>query len=158
VAGHARLLIAGRPSSGLEDQVLAALADGDQRIRFGPSPVPDASVPRLFAAADVVALPYRSVLTSGNVLLARALGRPVIAPATGCIPETVTPGAAILYDPGSEDGLRGAMARALSRDLPAMTAAARLAPPTEWSSIGAQTVDTYRSAVELALAEPLVPS
>lgn len=37
-------------------------------------------MPLLFGAADVVALPYRDVLTSGNLMLAANYGKPVVAP------------------------------------------------------------------------------
>lgn len=68
--------------------VLRPLRTLDQRrVRLIPGVVPDAQVPTLFGAANLVLLPYRRVLNSGVAMLALSLGVPVLAPATGSLPE-----------------------------------------------------------------------
>jgi hypothetical protein len=62
----------------------------------------------------------------------------------GCLPETLPPEAAILYDPDAPNALRDAMRSALRRDLGAMGRAAReLAEGLEWGPIGARTAELY---------------
>ena len=55
-------------------------------------------------------LPFRDILTSGSAILALSHGRPVIAPAIGCLPETLPADAAILYDPDAPEALGAALA------------------------------------------------
>jgi glycosyltransferase involved in cell wall biosynthesis len=81
-----------------------------------------AEVGMLLKACDLVALPYRHILTSGAALLAMTFGRPCAAPRLGCLTEVLDEDGAFLYDPMDADGLRDALARAaesFSR-LPAM--------------------------------------
>ena len=68
--------------------------------------VDDDDIPSLFAAADVVVAPYRRILTSGTVVLALSMGRPVIAPRLFHIEETIVDGqTGFLYDVNDPAGL-----------------------------------------------------
>lgn len=70
-------------------------------------------------AADVVVLPYRSVMNSGTFIVALSFGCCIVAPATGAIAELAKSGVhAILYDLRDEHGLENAlrMAAELSPD------------------------------------------
>ena len=58
--------------------------------------VPDAEVPALLAAADVVVLPFRRVSTSGSALLALCHGRPLIVPDLPGLADLPGPGCAPL--------------------------------------------------------------
>ena len=49
--------------------------------------VDDLTMTRLFAAADVVVLPYLDISNSGVAMLALSLQRPVIGPSKGAFPE-----------------------------------------------------------------------
>ncbi|MDG6250545.1 hypothetical protein, partial [Methanocalculus sp.] len=60
-------------------------------------------------AADVVILPYTDILSSGAALLALSFGKPIIAPAIGCIPQVLDNHGSILYDPDQEEGMINAM-------------------------------------------------
>ena len=115
-AADARLIVAG----GCEDETLGAelhrLAAPDPRVRLDLRHVPDDEVPVLMGAADVIACPSRGVLTSGSVLLAMSFGRPVVAPAAGCVPEVVG-GAGFLYEAG---GLAERLNHALRSDADAL--------------------------------------
>jgi glycosyltransferase involved in cell wall biosynthesis len=77
--------------------------------------VPSADVATVFAAADVVALPYLDASSSGVLLTAYALGRPVIATAVGGLPELVEAGRTGLLVPPDD-------ARALSEAIAALLA------------------------------------
>ncbi len=72
----------------------ALLADrrlsGRVTVREGFLPIEQA--PAVFAAADVVALPYRQASASGVLMLAYGYGRPVIVYPVGGLPEYVTDG------------------------------------------------------------------
>jgi len=62
--------------------------------------------------ADAVVLPFRDILTSGSAILALSHGRPVIAPALGCLPGTLPSDATFLYDadaPGDRRGVGAAV-------------------------------------------------
>ncbi len=116
---------------------------------------PPAQVSRLFAAADVVALPYPKASASGVLLLAYGYGRPVLAYPVGGLPEYVIDGhTGWLCEradvPALADGLRavraagregcrarGAQARSFSRE--------RLG----WDPIAQRTLALYHEALGL---------
>ena len=86
---------------------------GDQGLVWSEGFVDDEELPTLFAAAHVLALPYRRILTSGSAILAWGLGRAVVAPRMGCFQDDFEDPALRLYASGSYDGLIGALERAL---------------------------------------------
>lgn len=123
------LILAGRQVAPL-DGALAALPEAVRaRIVVEPGPVPDERVALLFHAADMMAAPYRAVLTSGAAMLALSLDRPVLGPALPGLLDLVEDGIeGLLYDPAAADGLERAIARFLAlpaERLRAMQAAAR---------------------------------
>lgn len=103
------LVIAGEPLGRGVAGEIEALVRGVPGVRLLLRFVDAGEVAGLMAAADVVAAPYRRVLTSGSVVLAMSMGKPVVAPRVGCIPETVGEGTAFLYDPTDSSGLRSAL-------------------------------------------------
>lgn len=107
------LLIAGKAHDTRYAEHLAGLVRGDRRIRFEPRFIPGDELQVYFNAADIVALPYRQITTSGAAMLAFSFGAPVIAPAIGAFPDLVTPERGILYTAG---GLPAALAAAQARD------------------------------------------
>ncbi|MFN8623180.1 MAG: glycosyltransferase [Chloroflexota bacterium] len=141
----ARLLIAGKPRGEALEDKLGAAATADPRIRLELRFVPDEELQVWLRAADLMVLPFRDILTSGSAILALSFGLPVVAPALGCLPETVPPDAGILYDPASPDALAAALTRALAADLPAMRdAALGAARALDWDTIAAATTARYR--------------
>ena len=97
-------------------------------------------------AADVVTLPFVATLTSGTLMLALSWGRPVIAPALGCLPETVSPEAGILYDPAAPDALFAAMGAIRKWDCEAAgRAALACARRFDWGHIADLTLEAYRA-------------
>jgi len=111
----------------------------EARVRFEPRYAANEEVPALFAAADVVALPYRNATQSGIVQIAYASQRPVITTRVGGLPDVVFEGETGLLVPPSD---AMALASAIDRffddpalrsalDAGASTAAARF----EWSTL-----------------------
>lgn len=123
------LLIAGKQVDSFAGALAALPPDARRRVVVRDGFVPDEDVPRLFHAADMVALPYRASLTSGTALLALSLDRPVIAPSLPSLAELLVDGAdALLYEPTSPDSLRSALQRFLALEpaaLATMQGAAR---------------------------------
>lgn len=81
----ARLVVAGRPATAALGRAVAEAAEGDARVVLRLDVVPEADVPLVLGAADVVALPYAEVLNSGAALLALSLDRPVLVPEIGAM-------------------------------------------------------------------------
>lgn len=141
-----RLLICGKPLPRRLGRVLEERAAGDPRVVLRLDRIPERDLSMVLRAADVVALPFRDILTSGSAILALSHGRPVVAPAMGCLPGTLPSDATILFDPAAPDGLREALGEALGRDLVTMGARARAyADELDWGPIAARTAEIYRS-------------
>ncbi|WP_188191222.1 glycosyltransferase family 4 protein [Nonomuraea sp. SYSU D8015] len=135
---HRRLLFFGivRPYKGL-DLLLRALPDGvsltvagefwggldetkaligelgiADRVDLRPGYVAAEDVPKLFAAADALVLPYRTATASQNVWLGHEHGVPVIATRVGALADHVTDGVdGLLVEPGDVGALRDAIER-----------------------------------------------
>ena len=82
------------------------------RVHIVDRYVPDDEAAELFAACDVVVLPYRDATQSGVVPLAWAHGRPVVTTAVGGLPDAVEDGATgLLVAPGDPAALAEALER-----------------------------------------------
>ncbi|MEK6950173.1 MAG: glycosyltransferase family 4 protein [Nanoarchaeota archaeon] len=78
--------------------------------------VPQENVPALYAQADLVVFPSLWPEPFGRIALeAQASGVPLIASATGGIPELVSPGKGLLVEPGNSEELRRAIMTFLGR-------------------------------------------
>lgn len=85
-----RLTIVGETWEGWTvPQLLAERSRYRDRITFVNRYVHDDEIPAIFAAADVVALPYRRSTASGPLSIAMSQGLPVIVTAVGGLPEAV---------------------------------------------------------------------
>ncbi len=93
--------------TGETEKLIAELGLVD-RVRLRPGYVPAAGIPALFAAADVLVLPYREATASQNALLAFAHGVPVITTTAGALGDLVRDGVdGLTCAPGdTEDLLR----------------------------------------------------
>jgi glycosyltransferase involved in cell wall biosynthesis len=142
-----RLLLGGKPLPRALGAELERRAAADPRIVLRLERLPEEDLSAVLRAADVVALPFRDILTSGSAILALSHGRPVIAPALGCLPETLPEDATFLYDAQDPDALRIALEAAARADLAAMgRAARRYADGLDWASIAARTSQLYQAA------------
>lgn len=108
---------------------------------------------RYFAAADVVAFPYREGSQSGALQLAYAFERPVVATCVGSLPEAVEPRETGLLVPPEEPELLAQSLRDLLDD-PAL--AARMGKRgrewsgdvCSWDKIAARTLEIYDDSDE----------
>lgn len=142
---HTLLLIAGRPwqpESYVED--LQQLADANPRILLDVREIPDEEMQLYLNAADVLAFPFRHVLTSSSVILAMSFARPVIAPRLGCLPELVGKDAGYIYEPGDVGGLAMIIEQTAGDDLVTMGvfASQRVSGYT-WGDLAAATAQVY---------------
>ena len=98
---------------------------------------------RYFAAADVLAMPYRHISQSGVLYLALSLGVPVVATTVGALPEVLRhDDSALLVPPESPAMLADALSRLLGdSELRGRLAQGgrRLADEHSWPAIAAQT-------------------
>jgi beta-1,4-mannosyltransferase len=107
-----RLLIGGCGAADYAADIRLSI-NGDPRIEFRNEYVPNNQIGSFVRAADLIACPSRGILTSGSVILAMSFGRPVLAPAEGCIPEEVGD-TGFLYDNSQTDGLQEVLQRAFA--------------------------------------------
>ena len=142
---QAQLLIAGKPVNQelkrkLEDQMCA-----NERITGRLTFIPDDEIQCYMNAADVVALPYRDVLTPSTAVLAMSFGKAVIAPRLGCVGELLDDRGAFLYDADQDDGLVDAMRQALSANLADMGRHnLEQARQLDWDDIAQKTCEVYQ--------------
>jgi glycosyltransferase involved in cell wall biosynthesis len=149
---RARLLVAGDPVR-LSSARRAELERWAERLgavhRFGY--VPFQEVPRYFAAADLLVMPYRRISQSGVLYLALALGVPVVATRVGALPEMLRDGdTALLVPPESPAELAAALIRALADpELRGRLARGgrRLADRHSWPAIAEQTETAFARLV-----------
>ncbi|WP_433437854.1 glycosyltransferase family 4 protein [Nonomuraea sp. CA-141351] len=107
------LTVAGEFWGGLDETeaLIAELGIGD-RVELRPGYVAAADVPKLFAQADALVLPYRNATASQNVWLGHEHGVPVIATRVGALADHVTDGVdGLLVEPGDVGALRAAIER-----------------------------------------------
>jgi glycosyltransferase involved in cell wall biosynthesis len=139
----AHLTVAGQcDDPGLRTGLCALAAKGGSRVVLRLDYVPQEEVTPLFAAADVVVLPFRRITTSGSAILALSHGRPLIVPDLPALADL--PNQAVLrYD--GVDGLANALsmlARADGAILAAMSAAAvNYAAKATWREIAEKTTE-----------------
>jgi glycosyltransferase involved in cell wall biosynthesis len=151
---EAVLVIAGRPL-GIDFSRYEKLIDGcgvRSRCHLHIRYIPDDEVSVFYAAADLVALPYRRIYQSGVLLMAMTYGCPVVV--------SDLPGMTAIVEDGSNgyvfaDGSSQALAQTLIRALRdssgggviAQRAAEYVRQNHDWTAIGRSTLEVYRSAL-----------
>jgi beta-1,4-mannosyltransferase len=140
------LLIAGAAKSPAYAEELSRRAAAVRGVVLRIAYIPDAQLPTYLAAADLVVLPHRKLLTSAILLCALSYARPVVAPAFGPVRELLREGqAGFLFAPGDDQALCAALTRALAHpNLPALGAAGlALAQQFDWTTIAARMAQVY---------------
>ncbi len=149
---RAVLIVAGAPHDQSLARELREAARRDQRVRLLDHSIDDVTMTRLFAAADVVVLPYLEILNSGVAMLALSLQRPVIGPNKGAFPELQAQlGTAWVRTFDEPFDLEALMRAWREPALPAEDLRCDL-DSFEWGAIARQTVAAYRRF--LAAAPP----
>ena len=145
-----RVVIAGR---GDDPHALRPLMGDPARYEIRHRFVEDEEVARLFAQADVVALPYTEASQSGVLAIAAAFGKPVVVTDVGELRATVEPhGTGLVVPPNDPAALAGAIARLaeeprLRADLGAR-ARAWAEGPSSPAAVGAAAAALYRDIGE----------
>ena len=145
---QAKLLIVGKPLNNEVANAVMRRCIGVKHIRTIFKFIPDDEIQMYMYAADIIVLPYRDILTSGAVILAMSFGKPVIAPAIGCIPDVLDSEGSILYDPSEKEGLVKAMKQALDANLKKMGEHnLELAKQLRWDDIAKRTCEVYQECL-----------
>jgi glycosyltransferase involved in cell wall biosynthesis len=138
-----RLLVAGRCDEPSLDQELTRIAV-DPRVELRLREVPDAEISTLIRAADLVVLPFRSILNSASALLALSFDTPVLCPALGALGELAetVPGWVTTYDGElSRNVLEAALVRPRPGSRPDLSG-------FEWEAVAKRTKDFYARLLE----------
>ncbi|MEO0854846.1 MAG: glycosyltransferase, partial [Cyanobacteria bacterium J06648_11] len=125
-AGHT-LLIAGKALDADYGAAIAAKTEATPNALWHSHFIADEEMPLYFSAADAVVLPFRSILTSGSLILAMSYDKPAIAPRLGSIAETLGEADDLLYDTNRETGLLDALDRSATADLDGLSQRVRRA-------------------------------
>jgi len=150
------LLIAGSTFDDAYTEQLSIFANRDPRIILHPRYLRDDEMQIYFNAADIVAFPYRAILTSGAVLLAMSFGRACLVPRLGSIPDYVDESCGVFFDSESDEGLRLGLERVIARRnrLAQMGACAfRRTSKWNWRDIALATMSAYGIPLERREAE-----
>ncbi|WP_128906791.1 glycosyltransferase [Halorubrum amylolyticum] len=113
VSGNARLLVVGNPRNEDVANRVRAASIGDDRVHTILKYVPNDEIQVYMHAADAVALPFDSILTSGSAVLAMTFERAVLGPIMGCLPGLIGSEGGYLYDPSDDAGLQVALRKAI---------------------------------------------
>ncbi len=126
---------------------LEKLTSGNPQIRvFTSEFFANSEFQYFLNSADVAALPFSAILTSGSAITALGFGVPTILPRLGCMPELIDGEQGVLYDAGDPQGLEGAMVEVRKRDLKTMQTAARSKAETlDWDGIAGQVAKLYQA-------------
>jgi beta-1,4-mannosyltransferase len=81
------LVVAGEPWSDVVASEIERARGGDERVRVFEEFVPTDRIQNFMNAADLVVLPYRTMLNSGSAILALSFDCPVMVPAFGSMVE-----------------------------------------------------------------------
>ncbi|WP_050033753.1 glycosyltransferase family 4 protein [Halorubrum halophilum] len=151
VSGDARLLVVGNPlNEDVENRVEEA-STGADRVHTVLEYVPNDDIQLYMHAADAVALPFDSILTSGSAVLAMTFERAVVAPMLGCLPGLIGSDGGHLYDPKDSAGLQIALRKAIDdrEQLQEMGQRNReMIQAFDWDQVAERTRNVYTLDVE----------
>jgi D-inositol-3-phosphate glycosyltransferase len=134
-------LIAGRPLYDITAVRLASERD-HLPVRWDLRFIPRSELGRYFAAADVVALPYRGTSDSGMIELAAAFRRPVVTTGVGGLGEAFGRyGIGAVVPPDDAQALARAMTRRYTTEPSSDTAS------ISWEQVAARTEALYRGLI-----------
>lgn len=142
------LVIAGRCDSQQDMQAVQNAAAGATNVHLHLRFIDDDKIQLYMNAADVIVLPYANILTSGSAVLAMSYGKAIVAPHTGCLPDTLSSQPELLYHADQDDALARMLAHALENREILQRAGARnmqRAEQWDWDTIGVRTRGVYET-------------
>ncbi|MBX5474135.1 MAG: glycosyltransferase [Thermoleophilia bacterium] len=148
---EAALVVAGRPTDAALARRVREAQAADPRIVALLGVVPDEEVADLYAAADVAVVARADGGTSGSLVLALTLAKPVVVADRPAYVELARPEAAWLFDPQEPGSLERALRDAIAarHELPLRSArAAERAEALDWAPIADQLAELLRDAAE----------
>lgn len=146
----AHLLVAG---GGANESTLSALREPKPWLTFHNKFVPKSDVPLYFSAADIVALPFRSILNSGSAILAASMGKCMVVPKFDSVIEPLLKPATITYEPNSIESLADTLTQStlIKRDRLldlGKQSKEHVRHSLDWRKIGIKTVDAYQQLIQ----------
>lgn len=142
---HLKLIIAGKCLNQKLSKTINDFAAKHDNVTFAEGSVADSDVAQFFQAADVVCLPFKSITTSGSVILAATFSKPIITPRLGAIKD-IPKDVGVLYDPSKPDALLNAMEQIINSPakLDSMAKASRAYADTlAWDKLAQKTYKAY---------------
>lgn len=119
----------------------------DPRVLLQRGYLPEAQVEAFFARSSLAALPYTQASQTGVGGVAVGYGVPVVASATGGLPE-LTLDRSYLCEPGDDAGLAAAILAHIDDGTEARRRViGELAAPRSWDAVAARTLELYDSLV-----------
>ena len=107
--------------------------------------IPEYELPVLFAAADVLLLPYRTCTTSSLAIMGVGFGIPMVCSPVGPLCDICNRGLGVTCEPENPEDLRTGIESALSLDKERYAAAReRFLDPLSWNRVAVQTLEVYR--------------
>jgi len=147
IIDRTKLMVIGNPINTYRCKIVRIL-ENIPNILYKLEYIPDNDIQNYMNAADIVVIPYKHVLTSGEVLLAMTFGKAIIAPRLGCIIDLLDEKGAFLYNPKENESLLMALRKALENKdkLEEMGQYnLKLARVFEWKKIGTETKKVYEN-------------
>ena len=147
-----QLRVVGEPYMDVEPLRTVAQQSGiADQIHFDLRFIPDAEIPLLFAAADLLVLPYRQIDASGVLMMSLSSGLPIVASRLGLFAEVLRDGQhGRLVDPGNPQSLATALGDLIGNPgaLPYMGLQVRRlgAEWPDWDEIARRTARIYATA------------
>lgn len=138
-----RVMVAGRPFDEESRTIVENAVRDDERISSLLGFVDDSQVAKLFAWADIVAVPFERTLSSGSVVLSLTMSRPVLVSAAARVLDIVDESNAIFFesDEDLEKSLLGLDKYTLALMRPHCRA---MADKLTWKRTGELTLNAYR--------------
>ncbi|MFX1303257.1 MAG: glycosyltransferase family 4 protein [Promethearchaeota archaeon] len=141
-----KLMVIGNPIKTYKERITKLLKNVPN-ILYKLEFIPDNEIQVYMNAADVVTLPYKRILTSGEALLAMTFKKPIIAPLLGCLNDILDNDNAFLYKAGDMNDLKKKLEEAIINKYKLSKMAINSlnkAKKYDWDSIGKKVKKVYR--------------
>jgi glycosyltransferase involved in cell wall biosynthesis len=138
------LLIAGQALDIDYGDLLAKMSMEEESIILKQQFIKNEELPYFFSAANIMVLPFKSILTSGSLILAMSFGKPIIAPRLAGITETLAGADDLLYDPDENEGLSNAILKSQTINLFDLSSrTTKACDRLDWKDIAVKTKQVY---------------